>query len=100
MQDRADYTVPIDEAMRRLDIIPDYDPGDGPKPCVHTFVGGVIPVGAHWAVEDVRALFEEHGVEESGEMATAMGHGLVVVRPAPSGPLFIATREPETADAA
>jgi hypothetical protein len=88
-----DYTVPADEAMKCLDVISDYDPGDGPKPCVHTFAqSGLGLLGAHWSVTDLRALMEQHGVQQSGEQASAMHHGLVVIRPAPHGPLFIATK--------
>lgn len=88
-----DYAIPTDEAIARLDVIPDYDPGDGPKPCAHTLIeSGIGLLGAHWSVDDLRALFDEHGVEEAGEGATAMGHGLVVLRP-DHGPLFIATKE-------
>jgi len=89
-----DYSIPLDEALQLLDVIPDYDPGDGPKPCVHTFLNGAWGlVGAHWSVENLTALMQEHGVLLSGEMATRRGHGLVVVRPEPQAPLFIATKE-------
>lgn len=85
----TEYAISIDEAMKRLKIIPDYDAGGGPEPCVHTFRdGGIALLGAHWSVEDLRALMEKHGVEESGERACAMGHGLVVKDP---DPLFIET---------
>lgn len=75
-----EYAVAVDEAIRRLAVIPDYDPGDGPKPCVHTLADSPIGLlGAHWSVDAARAFMEEHGVEESGPSATAMQHGLVVV---------------------
>lgn len=93
MAERDTHMVPLDEALARLDVIEDYDPGDGPKPCVHTFVDAAFGLlGAHWSLEDLRELIEEHGVETSGEMATAMHHGLVVLRPS-RGPLFLATKE-------
>ena len=88
----SEYAVPVDEAIDLLDIIPDYDPGDGPKPCVHTFAeSGFGLLGAHWSLDDLRTLFETYGVERAGDAATAMGHGLVVLRPS-RGPLFIATK--------
>jgi hypothetical protein len=72
--------VPIDDAVNRLAVIPDYDPGDGPKPCVHTFAQSAIGMlGAHWSVDKAREFMEAHGVEEAGEMATAMHHSLVVI---------------------
>lgn len=72
--------VPVDEAMERLEVIPDYDPGDGPGPCVHTFAQSAFALlGAHWSLSSVREFFEKHGVEEAGPEATAMRHGLVVV---------------------
>lgn len=72
--------VPVTEAMERLAVIPDYDPGDGEKPCVHTFAQSNIGLlGAHWSLTEVREFFGAHGVEESGPAATAMSHGLVAM---------------------
>ena len=82
--------VPVDEAVERLAVIEDYDPGDGPKPCVHTFRAGAMLIGAHWSVEKVREAFEEHGVEESGPTMQSMGHGLAIVDDA--GPVFFETK--------
>lgn len=77
--DRSDHAVPVDEALRRLDVIPDYDAGNGPEPCVHTFMQSAIGMlGAHWSVPEVQAFFERHGVEKAGPTATAMHHGLAV----------------------
>ncbi len=85
----SEYAIPVDEAMKRLKIIPDYDAGDGPEPCVHTFRDtGVALLGAHWSVVDLRALMEKYGVEEAGDGARSMGHSLVVKDP---DPLFIET---------
>ena len=84
--------VPIEEAIARLDVIPDYDPGgdEGPGPCVHTVrPSGPILLGAHWRLAQVRAAIERHGVEESGPQATRMGHALVLFDE--KGPLFLAT---------
>lgn len=80
----------VDEAIARLRIKPDYDPGSGPGPCVHTFrdAGGAL-IGAHHRLDDLRARMEQHGVEESGPDATSAGHGLVVVDHV--GPLFLET---------
>lgn len=92
----SEYAVPLDDAMARLDVLPDYDAGSGPEPCVHTFAeSGFGLLGAHWPVDSLRDLMAEHGVETAGEAATAMGHGLVVLRPSPHGPLFIATKDGE-----
>lgn len=89
-----DYAIPVEDAMQRLDVIPDYDPGDGPGPCVHTFAeSGFGLLGAHWHLEDIEGFMRRWGVEEAGEMATAMGHGLVVPKSDRLGSLFIATRK-------
>lgn len=88
------YTVSVEDAMARLDVIPDYDPGDGPQPCVHTFAQAAFGLlGAHWDLPSVYAWFVAHGVEESGETATAMGHGLVSMGDGRT--LFFATRKRE-----
>lgn len=74
-----EYAVTVEDAMSRLDVLPDYDPGTGPQPCVHTFAQSAVGMlGAHWPLDDVRAYFAQHGVEEAGEQAQAMRHGLVV----------------------
>lgn len=93
-----DYQVPMEDALRRLAVVPDYDDGSGPGPCVHTFVDSAIGLlGAHWPLGKVRELIEEHGVEEAGEFASSSGHALVVLRPAPLGPLFLGTTPEEAA---
>ena len=90
----SEYAVSVEDAMQRLDVQPDYDAGGGPGPHVHTFAqAGFALVGANWGLDDIRALIEAHGVEQAGEQATAMGHALVVIRPEPFGPLFLATKE-------
>jgi hypothetical protein len=89
----SEYAVPIEDAVALLDVIPDYDCGNGPEPCVHTFVDAPFgQLGAHWSLTDLRAQMERLGVERAGDMARKAGHGLVVRRPG-LGPLFIATRE-------
>ena len=76
----SEYSVPVEDALGRLAVIPDYDPGDGLKPCVHSFAQSAFGLlGAHWDLDSVREFFEKHGVEEAGEQAQAMRHGLVVV---------------------
>lgn len=71
----------LDEAVA---LLPDGDD-------IHTFRGsGGIMLGADWDRQTVIAAMAECGVEKSGPMATAMGHGLVLFDPKP---LFIETRE-------
>lgn len=90
VDDRVQLTV--EEAMARLAVIPDYDSGDGSGPHVHcqTNPAPGLFMGAHWSVADVRALFQKHGAEEPGPMATGMGYGVVSLTP--RGPRFFATR--------
>lgn len=76
----SEYAVPAEEALERLEVIPDYDNGSGPGPCVHSFAAsGIGLLGAHWRLEEVRALFEREGVEQAGPGMTGMRHGLVCV---------------------
>ena len=83
--------VNVEEAIEMLEVIPDYDPGDGPKPCVHTFRGGSpFLLGAHWSLDDVRAAFQKYGVERAGENAMALGHGLAIIDE--TGPVFFETK--------
>jgi hypothetical protein len=89
----AAAAVPIAEAMRRLVVVPDYDPGGGggPQPCVHTFrEASFALIGAHWPVGELRAHMERWGVRNAGPAATAMRHSLVVVDE--RGLLFIEAR--------
>lgn len=87
-----DYSVAVEEALDRLAVVEDYDPGDGEQPCVHTFRSTAIALlGAHWSVEDARAAFEKYGVAEAGEQAKAMNHGLVVIDD--GGPVFFETKQ-------
>ncbi len=75
---RPEYAVPAGDAIRRLVVIPDYDDGKGPRPCVHTHrnTAGLL-FGAHWGLEEITAAIEAAGgVEEAGPASTAMGHGL------------------------
>ena len=84
--------VPIDDAMARLIVTEDYDAGNGPEPCVHTFLNGAgVLLGAHWSVTRVREEIEKYGVEEAGPGACSTGHCLVILRER-TGPLFIEAR--------
>lgn len=90
----SDNALAVDEALSRLVVIPDYDPGGegGPRPCVHTFRQAAFGlIGAHWDVEQARVHMEEFGVSEAGPDATAMRHGVVVIDE--RGPVFFETRE-------
>lgn len=90
----SEYAVDLTDAVRRLEVIEDYDAGNGPGACVHTFRESAIGLlGAHWYLDELKALMAEHGVEESGEAAKATGHGLVVIDN--RRPLFIATKQDE-----
>lgn len=62
---------------------------------VHTLLdGGLTLIGADWDREAVLALLRDGRPERSGDMATAMGHGLVAFRGDGYGsPVFIATRD-------
>lgn len=91
----SEYAVPVDEAVKRLAVVEDYDDGGGPRPCVHTFVSGSFGLmGAHWGVEEARKAFETYGVEESGDQARAMNHGLVCIedRDGRQVPVFFETK--------
>lgn len=71
----------LDEAVAML---PDGDE-------IHTFRSSPgMMLGADWPRDQIVAAMAECGVELAGPMATAMGHGLVVLDPKP---LFIATRD-------
>lgn len=78
----SDYSLTTEEALSRLAVIANYDPGGegGPRPCVHTFRDAPLGlIGAHWSIEDARAAMEEFGVAIAGPQATAAGHGVVVI---------------------
>lgn len=83
-------SIPWDLAVTRLNVVPDYDPGGGlgPCACVHTLSASGI--GAHWPIAELQKEVEQWGCIESGPMAQAIGHGLVVMRPI-GGPLFLET---------
>ena len=67
----------IEDAMAKLNVIPDYDPGGGPTDCVHTFrTGSGIILGAHWTLKEAREAMEKHGVNEVPGFA---GHTIAVV---------------------
>lgn len=93
------YAVPFEEAIARLDVIPDYDAGDGPGPCVHTFAQSAIGMlGAHWDLPSAEAFIRQHGAEEAGGMAKASGHGIVVQGDGRT--IFFATRQADREDGA
>lgn len=76
----SEFALSLNDAMARLEIIPDYDCGNGPEACVHSLAqAGFGLLGAHWPVNSVRAFFWAHGVETAGDEAAASGHGLVTV---------------------
>lgn len=90
----SEYALTVEEAMSRLVVVEDYDPGgtEGPGPCVHTFRETPFAMlGAHWRVSDAKAAMEKYGVEEAGAQATAAGHGVVVIDD--SGPVFFEARK-------
>jgi len=72
--------VPFKEAKKRL-----------PKGSrVHTFrESGFMKIGADWAKKDVLAAMKKHEISETGPMAQATNHGLVIRDE--SGYLFIET---------
>ena len=73
--------ISLEEALSMLDVR---------NGRVHTFTSpSGIMVGAHWALEDIKALIEEHGCEKAGTLATAFGHRLVIRK---RDPLFLATK--------
>jgi hypothetical protein len=87
--------IDADEAIARLDVIPEYDAGNGPGPCVHTFADAAFGLlGAHWYLDDLTEFMRRNVVQASGPMAVGMGHALVVLSDERPGPLFLATREP------
>lgn len=78
--------------MARLVVIEDYDSGNGRGPHVHTFRQSAIGLlGAHWGIEQAKEAMEKYGVEEAGEAAKAMGHGIVLIDE--TGPLFFESRD-------
>lgn len=93
----TEFQVPVDDAMARLAVIEDYDCGNGPEPCVHTFAAsGFGLLGAHWSVGDVREFFERCGVDEAGPTAAGMKHGLVATEKKGDGrdrTIFFETRD-------
>jgi hypothetical protein len=59
---------------------------------IHTFrsnIPGVL-VGADWPRDELLEAMKNHRIELSGEMATGMQHGIVIIDK--QGPLFIETR--------
>jgi hypothetical protein len=89
-QEQPWNAIPWDVAVKRLSVIPDYDPGGGlgPCACVHTI--SAHGIGAYWPIADLQKEAEQWGCIESGATAKAMAHGLVIMRPI-SGPLFLET---------
>lgn len=63
--------------------------GDGER--IHTFrnpAAGIM-LGADWDRADLLEQIQKHGAEISGPLATAQGHGLLLIDD--HGPLFIET---------
>ena len=76
--------VPFNEAKKRLPA----------GSMVHTFrESGFMKIGADWAKKDVLAIMKKHEISETGPMAQATNHGLVIFDE--SGYLFIATKPKE-----
>lgn len=87
MKSKKRIVVPFKEAKKRLPT--------GSK--VHTFrESGPIKFGADWAKKDVLAIMKKHEISETGPMAQATNHGLVIFDE--SGYLFIATKPKEKAN--
>jgi hypothetical protein len=88
-------SIPIDDAISRLAVKPDYDDGDAsaPRPCVHTFrnpAPGVI-IGAHWGLVELRPHMEKWGVQETVDPdMIKMSHGLMLIDD--TGTLWMETR--------
>lgn len=89
--------VEVATAIELLEVIDDYDPGDGdgPGPCVHSYRGGMFLIGAHWKLDSVRAAFEQFGVSVSEDLRmTATGHWLACKDEA--GWVYFAARKPSS----
>lgn len=88
----SDYEVPLEDAVSRLVVRDGY---------VHTFVmaiaGGIL-LGADWSIDKVHDCMEEFGVEESGDMASAMKHTLTSLRDEDGPVFFEADRYEEVRD--
>lgn len=77
--------VSLEDALKRI--------GDGGE--IHTFRQWAFGlIGADWPREKLIEAIEKYGVEESGQLATSMHHGLVLMDG--QGPLFIETVEEES----
>ena len=60
---------------------------------IHTFRSGpFMLIGADWGREPLTEAIRKYGAELSGQMATNMDHGLVLIDD--RGPLFIETKKP------
>lgn len=57
----GDVELTAAEAIERLSVIPDYDPGgeEGPGPCVHSITGPPLMIGAHHRLPAVEADLRE-----------------------------------------
>jgi len=77
---RPEYAVPLEEALRMVKIVPNYNCGAS---CpggdhVHTVVmAGPVAAGAHWCLDTFRQHVQEWGIERSGQNAMSHGLGLV-----------------------
>ncbi len=92
----SEFDLTTEDAMARLNVVEDYDPGGGPGPCVHTLAEAAFGLlGAHWRVDDVRDFFDRHGAVTAGPMASAMQHGVACV--GDGRRLYFATKPQESA---
>ena len=97
-EEEVDWSVPLAEAVERLVITEDYDPGGvgGPRDCVHTLADGPFMLGAHHDKLELVETMREKGVEDTGPDATAAGYALAIKSYFKTGAaLFIAARPSE-----
>ena len=85
-------TLSVDDAIERLDT---WTEGDSEDRSVHTFLSSPIGlIGADWSLKSIREAMERGTVELSGEQATAMNHGIVILEEG-KPPVFVATKVEE-----
>jgi hypothetical protein len=59
---------------------------------IHTFRGtGPVLIGADWPRDELLLVIQKYGAELSGENATRMGHGIVVIDD--HGALFVEAKQ-------
>lgn len=91
----ADKHLSLDEVMPLLAIRQDPH-GE----VVHTFVdGGIALLGADWTLAELRRQAKGHHMQMAGPGATAMHHGVVLVRrEVDGGSVFLETKEVTNGD--